>query len=110
MSELNAIQQRLIDCKPRYIQPKAEEGRKQVVVDIKYLFSEIQSLQAELEAQRQATAKTFKTQHQQAQARIDEIENKYTDLIMCVVSKYPDESRHETAKKYISNAERKESN
>ena len=36
-----------------------------------------------------------------------EIEKKYNELLYAVERKFPDETRHETALKYIRNAERK---
>ena len=30
-----------------------------------------------------------------------DVESKYQDLIMCVGNKHPDETRHETAKRYL---------
>jgi hypothetical protein len=42
---------------------------------------------------------------EQAEAKAMEIGEKYYDLIMQVGNKYPDESRHDTAKRYIRSAE-----
>lgn len=41
--------------------------------------------------------------------RIKELEEKYNDLLLQVGSKYPGESRHETAKRYIYNWEHRSS-
>ena len=41
-----------------------------------------------------------------AKLRIEELEKKYSDLIMAVGNKYPDETRHQTALRYILNAEK----
>ena len=38
-------------------------------------------------------------------ARLREVENKYQELLYQVASKFPDESRHDTAKRYIHDAE-----
>lgn len=37
--------------------------------------------------------------------RVRELENKYNELLMAVASKFPNETRHETALRYIRNAE-----
>ena len=37
--------------------------------------------------------------------RMREVENKYQELLYQVASKFPDESRHDTAKRYIHDAE-----
>lgn len=37
--------------------------------------------------------------------RVRELESKYNELIMAVACKFPDETRHETALRYIKNAE-----
>ena len=37
--------------------------------------------------------------------RNEALEAKYSELIMCVGNKYPNESRHETARRYLNNAE-----
>jgi hypothetical protein len=42
--------------------------------------------------------------------RLKEIERKYTELIYQVESKFPMETRHETALRYIKNAEKSSSN
>lgn len=39
------------------------------------------------------------------QAENEKLQEKYSDLIMCVAQKFPDETRHETAKRYIQQAE-----
>ena len=38
-------------------------------------------------------------------AKLDEVERKYHELIMAVGTKWPGESRHETALRYIKSAE-----
>ena len=38
--------------------------------------------------------------------RIEELETKYQELIMEVVCKFPNETRHETAKRYIHEREK----
>ena len=38
--------------------------------------------------------------------RVEELEQKYHELLYGVASKFPDESRHETALRYILNTER----
>jgi len=40
-----------------------------------------------------------------AEAELDALRENYNDLIMQVMNKHPDETRHETAKRYIQNAE-----
>ena len=42
---------------------------------------------------------------EQLQAERDRYKEKYEDLIYCVASKFPNESRHETAKRYIQQRE-----
>ena len=39
------------------------------------------------------------------QAENEELKNKYYDLLLQVAKKFPDESRHETAKRYIQERE-----
>ena len=39
------------------------------------------------------------------QAEIDELKGKYYELLYAVANKFPDETRHQTALRYIQNAE-----
>ncbi len=42
------------------------------------------------------------------QARVAELEEQYGELIFAVATKYPDETRHQTALRYIQQAENRE--
>jgi len=64
----------------------------------------IADLQQQLtEANRWLSA--YKVWHDELQKQVDEANRLYSDLIMQVGIKHPDESRHETARRYILNAE-----
>ena len=43
-----------------------------------------------------------------AEARVAELEEQYGELIFAVATKYPDETRHQTALRYIQQAENRE--
>jgi hypothetical protein len=50
-------------------------------------------------------ARTLERELAAAKAEVEALRAKYNDLIMCVGSKHPGDSRHDTAKRYLIRAE-----
>ena len=52
--------------------------------------------------------KRVESERDALQARVAELEEQYGELIFAVATKYPDETRHQTALRYIQQAENRE--
>lgn len=70
------------------------------------LYAEMEQIAKGLRDERKTYSKLVKKQ----QAEIDELKKKYGELLFAVSIKHPDESRHETALRYIQQAEQQQDN
>ena len=76
--------------------------------DLEERAKKIESRIKELEAREHhlpAKNNALRVQIDRKNKRIEELQEKYSELIMAVAQKFPDESRHETALRYIQQRE-----
>lgn len=71
------------------------------------LYARVAELEAEMTIINRALSDEGVTSHQ-LRVRVAELEAQYGELIYAVATKYPDETRHQTALRYIQQAENRE--
>ena len=105
-AQLQHTQERIEEVRSALENVRAQRDRAEAQRD-EALRSQSSALVREQYAIQQANqARTELAKAQAALARLTTLKAQYDDLILSVGNKYPGESRHETAKRYIHRAER----